>query len=440
MLKCCTRQTNARIRIQVASTDSLTEIMFSWSTVLSVVTSLVVVLGVISWKRFHRNYPAFCKLPGPYKFIGVTYSRVPGRVRFKVFYPSTESLTNQFKCRPPSYFKDGDLAAKGVHSFNAATMKGIPVSFFKLLSSSDPNSKRTPPPCFEHAPFSNKIHRKKLPVILFSHGLGTTWDLYTQICCNLVSYGLIVVMVEHDDGSAGHWKTTKKSKDGTQEEEDHFYILQHIIDEEGNYSKPMGSDWTRKHTQQFRGPQVTQRVQNMVNVLRFISSNQFEPKLHKKMDFKYVFVAGHSFGGITAVFTAKTLRKQIGRKLRGCLVFEPWFEPKEDVDLKMKWNVPYLCILGDKWWNTKVLWETCQMVFNSNVNGEQKKKIQYLKGFTHQDFCDACLFGPQWLMRRLGLCVKEGTIQEAQDLIVKWCVQFIADLVPKWQQEGVQYL
>ena len=42
---------------------------------------------------------------------------------------------------------------------------------------------------------------KRLPVVIFSHGLGGTPDIYQSIIMDLASRGYIVVAVEHTDHS-----------------------------------------------------------------------------------------------------------------------------------------------------------------------------------------------------------------------------------------------
>lgn len=54
----------------------------------------------------------------------------------------------------------------------------------------DPESVRTDP------------QSNKFPVIVFSHGLGTSFFTYSGVCCDLASHGFVVAALEHKDGSA----------------------------------------------------------------------------------------------------------------------------------------------------------------------------------------------------------------------------------------------
>ena len=384
---------------------------------------VVVVLIYYGWNTFTKNYPKFVKLAGPYKYVGVSYHRVPNNVRFKLYYPSSKFLIESNRSQSPRYFKDGDEAAKGVHHFISQKLK-VPLSLFKSLSvTPDLNYKKHAVPCYEDAPINTEIG--KLPLILMSHGMGGSWDFYAQICCNLASFGLIVVMVEHNDGSASHCKLPSGS--------DFFYVYQHIHDENGQFER----GWSRDHTIEFRGSQTDRRVIKMIDVYQYLYSDESQEndiklyaKIRPNIDFKHLFVTGHSFGGITAVFTAKYMLKQKDsyKNLCCCFVFEPWFEPKDDSALKEEWDLPYLCLIGDRWKKSDLLWNTCTMVYHGNKNKDNKQLV-YLNGFTHQDFSDACLFGPEILLRRADCCCKNDTNQNAQDIFVKQCVQFIANSV-----------
>ena len=118
--------------------------------------------------------------------------------------------------------------------------------------------------------------------------------------------------------------------------------------------------------------------------------------------------------------------------LCGCFVYEPWFEPKDDESLKQEWNLPYLCLIGDRWKKMDTLWNTCTMVYDANKH-KHNKHFVHLEGFTHQDFCDASMFGPQWLLKKADSCCKNDTNQNAQDIFVKQCVEFVGDVIPEWR-------
>eukprot|EP01084_Bolivina_argentea_P032601 60332_1 len=406
--------------------------MLSWLSFVLLLILSILILIIITYYHWISNYPKFCELTGPNKYIGISYHQTCiNNIRFKLYYPSSKYLVEVNKSETPKYFKDGKKAAKGLQHLIGHTIK---IPLFLINSVSLLKYKKYKTPCYINAPIfippnSSNKNNNIYPLILLSHGLGGNWDVYTQICCNLASFGLIIAAIEHSDGSASHCKTASGY--------DLYYVSQHIINKNGIYSKPKFSEWNRKHTIEFRGQQTDKRVQNMCDVYQYLcnyKSISNDIKLQKLIvpyiNFNYIFIAGHSFGGITAVMTTKILLNKT--KICGCIVFEPWFEPKSNNDLSEKWDVPYLVIIGDRWTKIKRLWDSMIIVFKSNMN-KNDIYFEHFKGYSHIDFCDGVLMGPQFILRKLNACCKSLDIQQSQDLYCKRCVQFIANLSPKWK-------
>lgn len=61
-------------------------------------------------------------------------------------------------------------------------------------------------PCYLNAPIekrTNTLERDdRFPLFIWSHGVGGNFDVYSQLLCDFASFGIIVVAVEHCDGTA----------------------------------------------------------------------------------------------------------------------------------------------------------------------------------------------------------------------------------------------
>lgn len=52
-----------------------------------------------------------------------------------------------------------------------------------------------------HSPVKSTL-KGRLPLLLFSHGLGGVPEIYTSVLQEVVSHGFVVLAVNHADGSA----------------------------------------------------------------------------------------------------------------------------------------------------------------------------------------------------------------------------------------------
>ena len=192
-------------------------------------------MAFILW--FGWYYPAFLapsELPGKFKHIGIEYHRLPkkyGEIRYKLYFPSV-TPTSKDHCHPPQYFVNNE-AIDGIHAFATGKGRKLPKFIFQLLNISSKN-KRHPVPCFENIKIicSSKSNSKdinintstnnKFPLMIVSHGLAGNWDMYSQFCISIASFGFIVAMLEHSDKSASHTRLPSGK--------DLFYEAAHLID------------------------------------------------------------------------------------------------------------------------------------------------------------------------------------------------------------------
>ncbi|XP_040193648.1 platelet-activating factor acetylhydrolase 2, cytoplasmic-like [Rana temporaria] len=168
--------------------------------------------------------------------------------------------------------------------------------------------------------------KDRIPLIIYSHGLGSFRSIYSSFFSELASYGFLVAAVEHRDGSAcatfhfsevssgdasstlqEFWVPFKKLQPGMKE----FYL---------------------------RNYQVHQRASECVKAVRVlqdidtgrVATNILDPDfnlefLKGRIDFNRVAIMGHSFGGATALLSL--MKDDI---FRCAVVLDAWMFPLED--------------------------------------------------------------------------------------------------------------
>ncbi|XP_021918198.1 platelet-activating factor acetylhydrolase-like isoform X6 [Zootermopsis nevadensis] len=141
----------------------------------------------------------------------------------------------------------------------------------------------------------------KLPVVVFSHGLGATRFFYSSVCVELASHGFVVAAVEHRDKSASA-SYYYKSEDGYTDVTPTWMKFKVIGLGPGHYAA--------------RKKQVTKRVQEcrkVIDILEKLNSGIYIENVLGR-DFKLgqfkdrlnltsLTMMGHSFGGATALLT-----------------------------------------------------------------------------------------------------------------------------------------
>ena len=133
---------------------------------------------------FHR-YPRFPALRHHRK-VGRCVTRLDGCPQMAIYYPLATDATASDRRDP--YFRQEVVAAASRHS-------KLPTWFFSFL--------RNKAPYVSNGPICKKQPEEEgLPVILFSHGLFGTLEMYSTLCSQLAASGYVVMALEHEDGSA----------------------------------------------------------------------------------------------------------------------------------------------------------------------------------------------------------------------------------------------
>lgn len=149
------------------------------------------------------------------------------------------------------------------------------------------------------------------PVLIFSHGLSACRHFYSVYCSSLASHGYIVAAIEHRDCSAC-WTYKYETNEKTGEKIEVPVKIRKLMPTDDEF--------------QLRNGQLHKRVAECIKTLhileelnlgQFSSDQQIGKKLLLGNDFEWsqfkdhldmdrVFIAGHSFGGATAIAAAAT--------------------------------------------------------------------------------------------------------------------------------------
>ncbi|KAG7341570.1 platelet-activating factor acetylhydrolase domain containing protein [Nitzschia inconspicua] len=178
---------------------------------------------------------------------------------------------------------------------------------------------------------------QKFPLVLFSHGLAGTYEMYTELCQHIASLGYCVVALEHQDGSAAYAHDGKK-----------------VIP----YKKPNDEPYSRQKESAGRSNNDHKNSDNSNN------NNDTNPmhllrKVIQATDTQDLHLVGQSFGGATQMlatqqWTGKSRKKSMPRP-KSLLVMDSWaFALTEDVvqqglSKNDKTQINILSIISEDW-------------------------------------------------------------------------------------------
>ncbi len=126
----------------------------------------------------------------------------------------------------------------------------------------------------------------RFPVILFSHGLGHTNLSYRAIIEDLVSHGNVVVAVDHTHGGRGV----------------HFPDGEVVKRDNSRWFTGVDPERNRQAAMEY--PRFWAEDTRLVIDMVGTASSPIQRQIRGRVDIDRIIYAGHSFGGITAVYAA----------------------------------------------------------------------------------------------------------------------------------------
>lgn len=298
--------------------------------------------------------------------------------------------------------------------FSTPPMDSLPTSWppgSPMASSGNPNSQPTQSLDRNSGELAGLIShdQARWPLILFSHGLTGTPEIYTTYGEQLASLGFIVIAPAHTDGSCA--ETYVPHADDAWEERnmqvnervadlrsilDTLQSLSHRLNflpsesprdpPSVNPSVPSSSFASRSSFSAYvQSPESSQptdpETQQMMDSLRGLA---------ERIDFTRVGVCGHSFGGATAVYTL-----QQDPRIAAGVSWDGWMYPLPSPTVPIHQSKPFLFINSDGFqWEENVSYMR-QWSSHNSAGGH----IVTMKHTSHHNFNDLPFYAHPFLTR-----------------------------------------
>ena len=234
---------------------------------------------------------------------------------------------------------------------------------------------------------------ESFPVMIFSHGIAGIRTTYSSICCEMASRGVVVVALEHRDGSASM-----------------------TIDQKGNVypyrAGPSGLNLPMVDYE-YRAAQLAHRVKEIKSTVKFLDAineagdfsslilsspglletlKQFKGRLLMNR----IILMGHSFGGASCLAAAQDIQC-----VTCCVAFDPWMFPMPQPSLPIqRTDIDNLLIINEKFsWSEN---DAAIQKFINDFRTTEKSfaKVQ-LRGCGHMDQSDLASIVPAKIIQIL---------------------------------------
>uniref|UniRef100_H2ZF45 1-alkyl-2-acetylglycerophosphocholine esterase n=1 Tax=Ciona savignyi TaxID=51511 RepID=H2ZF45_CIOSA len=327
---------------------------------------------------------ALPKPSGPWSVgcFDVTTKCGEDRCLFRLYYPSKE--INPDSMQQPLWLPENEYAAGFTNFLKVPSLTRV---FGWIFSTS-----RIPASWKTDLVMPSGV--QKLPVILFSHGLGANKTTYSNICTELASHGTLVAAVEHSDKSASAT----------------YYLEENLGGEfEKKWIEFLRVSGGEPVEQQIRNKQVRHRADECCRILdclqnlndgnlKTVEGNENLNQFKGNLDLDKCGILGHSFGGATTVTSlSMDSRFKVG------IALDSWMYPL-DKDIYCSVNsVPLLFINSESFqWPSNIA--NMRKLDLDTFNIPAERRIITLSNSTHHSQCDfPLLLKYHFLSKSLGL-------------------------------------
>jgi pimeloyl-ACP methyl ester carboxylesterase len=429
------------------------------------------------WSLGYPKLETSSGLVGPYHHVGVIQVRIPESTACQIFYPAQEpsqettATTTTTKRRKKKTKESTDPSL--VPYFRLAAVEGL-IDFLRsgdgllqLLSETPhpchwqaeplfPSSTTTTTPSTTATTTMSTTTTHEFPLVIVSHGLAGTFEMYTELCQQMASLGYCVVALEHEDGSAAYAQTV----DGT--------VLP--------YQRPNDSEpYSRQKVWTMRTPMLHQRVQEMEKVVQYFhqqkttarpspslttagrsfslsstavttTSTNLLDSVIQATDPSQLHLVGHSFGAATQILAAHqwTTSPSSSRLLqpKSLMALDAWafalqehviqqglvLSPRQPHDDDYSHQpFPLLSIISEDWITNPETTQIVQFLQNTTRNYQEHQNNDrnnlvfsyYAANSVHQSFSDTEAWFPSFIAKR----VENRGPKESRHVTIRAAVQ-----------------
>ena len=291
------------------------------------------------------------------------FTEEPGDLRkmmIQLWYPANNNSQN--KASP--YIDHIDLRAQAI-----GDRVGLPSFMLDHLNLVKTHS------FIEASPIESK---ELFPLIIFSHGLGGMRNQNTVLMEELASTGYAVAAMDHPyDANMTIFPPNSEAS------------AERIAD----YRSAIPEGTADSIWLKIRNRQLDTRIADVLFILQQLET--VDTPLLSRINFQQIGIAGHSFGGATAVLSTMQ-----DHRFKAAVALDGWFVPFAIPDAEAKMDVPFLYLGQMSWksWNEQRHRHYLDLIMSQSGENAYHLSIEKSK---HYDYADMPLFSP--IMRLLGL-------------------------------------
>ena len=218
---------------------------------------------------------------------------------------------------------------------------------------------------YHEIPCKNK--KGGLPTIVFSHGITGSRHLHQALFEHLSSQGYVVVAL------------------------DHSYDCNLTVFPDGRIADYRSEITGHPDSIKIRNQQIKTRTEDIIFVLNQITKIHYgdlKSQLNGKLNLEKIAVGGHSYGGATAIHSAKT-----DKRIKTCFVLDGWINPVPKATIEQGLQKPILS-MGRPSWEDSDYPNNYHLLNQLFSNSSAPNYNIIIKNTLHLDYTDIPLYSP----------------------------------------------